>query len=376
MPQSISNLGGEMSPADADQWGRRNSTGVVIASSMTFESVCYQKGGKQILDGVSLKLNPGKVLCLLGPSGSGKTSLLRIAAGLYKADSGKVMIDNRTVCDGNTFVEPEKRGVGMVFQDYALFPHLTIQQNVEFGLTALSQAETKQQATRILERVGLADRAGEYPHVLSGGEQQRVALARALAPRPGILLMDEPFSGLDSRLRDTVREKTMELLRETRSTTVIVTHDPEEALRVSDSIALIRDGKLVQHGTAHELYYKPVDLFSASFFSEVNVIDGQALDKTIESPLGKLENKGNLSGKVSVAIRHTDIELVPFSKKRKEPIGRISGRRFAGQSELIDLVVDGINHPIYIRTSAGNIAPDDEFVNLIPNRDRILVFEG
>lgn len=241
----------------SDRWSKRTSAGVVIASSMSFESIYYSVAGKTILEDVTLDVDPGSVLCLLGPSGSGKTSLLRIAAGLARQNRGCVSIDGRIVDNGKVFVPPENRGVGLVFQDYALFPHLTILQNVEFGLTALSKSEAREQAMLVLSRVGLEDRANQYPHILSGGEQQRVALARALAPRPGILLMDEPFSGLDSRLRETVREQSLELLRETRSTAIIVTHDAEEALRVGDQIALIRDGKLIQEGTGHNLYYHP-----------------------------------------------------------------------------------------------------------------------
>ncbi|MEM8652671.1 MAG: ABC transporter ATP-binding protein [Pseudomonadota bacterium] len=222
----------------SDRWSKRTSAGVVIASSMSFESIYYSVAGKTILEDVTLDVDPGSVLCLLGPSGSGKTSLLRIAAGLARQNRGCVSIDGRIVDNGKVFVPPENRGVGLVFQDYALFPHLTILQNVEFGLTALSKSEAREQAMLVLSRVGLEDRANQYPHILSGGEQQRVALARALAPRPGILLMDEPFSGLDSRLRETVREQSLELLRETRSTAIIVTHDAEEALRVGDQLSI------------------------------------------------------------------------------------------------------------------------------------------
>ncbi|KAG1700604.1 putative 2-aminoethylphosphonate import ATP-binding protein PhnT [Nymphon striatum] len=235
-----------------DQWGKRNSTGVVIASSMSFENIGHTIHDKVILEDISLTVEPGEVLCLLGPSGSGKTTLLRIAAGLIDGTTGAVKIDGRVVADDKTFVPPDKRGVGLVFQDYALFPHLTILQNVEFGLTALNRGDAKTQALRILSRVGLADRASQYPHVLSGGEQQRVALARALAPRPDCAT--------------SIREQTIELLRETRSTAIIVTHDAEEALRVGDHVALIDDGKLVQYGEAKDLYYRPKNLFAAGFF--------------------------------------------------------------------------------------------------------------
>ena len=179
----------------AGDWQPKPAVGVVFAKGMSFENVGYTVDDQNILSDISLEVSPGKVLCLLGPSGSGKTSLLRIAAGLIENSSGAVKIDGKAVNGPSSFVPPEKRGVGLVFQDYALFPHMTLIQNMEFGLTAFSKADARQQAMRVLSRVGMADRADQYPHVLSGGEQQRVALARALAPRPGILLMDEPFSG-------------------------------------------------------------------------------------------------------------------------------------------------------------------------------------
>src|SRR5690606_35249804 len=161
--------------------------------------------------------------------------------------------------------------IGLVFQDFALFPHLTILDNVRFGLTALSRDEGRREAMIALSRVGLDHYADRYPHVLSGGEQQRVALARAIAPRPAVLLMDEPFSGLDSRLRDSIRAETLEILRHSRATAVIVTHDAEEAMRLGDRIALLRGGLLVQVGTAEELYSRPADMFAAGFFSEINI---------------------------------------------------------------------------------------------------------
>ena len=362
-----------------ENWGRRNSAGVVIASSLRLENINLTVQDKKIVDDVSLEISPGEVLCLLGPSGSGKTSILRIAAGLVENASGRVLIDERVVADENTFLPPEKRGVGLVFQDYALFPHLTILQNVEFGLTAMRGSEARAQALRILSRVGLEKRADQYPHVLSGGEMQRVALARALAPRPGILLMDEPFSGLDSRLRDAVREQSMDLLKETRSTAVVVTHDAEEALRVGDQIALIRDGKLVQIGSGRDLYYNPKSLFVAGFFSEINVVPYTYRGGTIQTVFGNIRGNVNGSGTGYAALRQTDVSVTPYTKTGTGLRGRITARRFLGTNELLDIVVEGMEKPLQARVRAGKVhrdktavlvKVDPKLMMIFPNADK------
>ncbi len=363
-------------PDQETQWGKRNSAGVSIASAMSFENISYSVSGQDILSDISLEVEPGEVLCLLGPSGSGKTSLLRIAAGLARANSGSVKIDKRIIADETQFIEPEKRGVGLVFQDYALFPHLTILQNVEFGLTSLSRSDAREQAIRMLERVGLESRADQYPQILSGGEQQRVALARALAPRPSILLMDEPFSGLDSRLRDVVREQTIELLRETRSTTIIVTHDAEEALRVGDHIALIRDGKLVQAGTGHELYYHPNNLFAAGFFSELNVIPAEIRNGHVDTAFGELKTELADSENASIAIRLTDLKVKPYIQGAKGRVGRVFARQFIGRSELLDIHVEDLDTPIQARIGAGELSGELDLVQISVKPELMMIFSS
>ena len=355
-------------------WQPKPAVGVSIASGMSFEGIDYRIGKQQILKDISLEVAPGKVLCLLGPSGSGKTSLLRIAAGLIEDFSGVVKVDGQEVSGPRKFVPPEKRGVGLVFQDYALFPHLTLIQNIEFGLTALSSSDASRQAMRLLSRVGMEHRANQYPHVLSGGEQQRIALARALAPRPGILLMDEPFSGLDSRLRDSIREQSIELLRETRATAIIVTHDAEEALRVGDHIALIRDGKLVQQGTGRDLYYNPTDIFTAAFFSEINVFPVFIQDGVVETVFGLKKLKRAISGKGSVAIRHTDVTVKPYEAKKTGRMGRITARRFLGTSEMLDLFIDGLDAPFQARIKPGEVPRDDTSVLVTVNPELMMIF--
>ena len=261
------------------QTAARVTAGVTFAARLAFENIrhCFANGAETLRD-VSLAAEPGEVLCLLGPSGSGKTTLLRIAAGIEAQTSGRVLLNDQEIAGPSIFLPPEQRSIGLVFQDFALFPHLTILDNVRFGLTALSREEGRREALIALARVGLEHYADKYPHALSGGEQQRVALARALAPRPAVLLMDEPFSGLDSRLKDSVRAETLAILRESRATAIVVTHDAEEAMRMGDRIALLKDGKLVQAGRAEDLYLRPVNLFVAGFFSELNVFSAKVAD--------------------------------------------------------------------------------------------------
>lgn len=379
-----------ISGSDEQNWGLRNTAGVVIASSLKFDHVSHSYGDSQTLKDVSLEIKPGEVMCLLGPSGSGKTTLLKLAAGLVAPSEGRVLIDKRVVSGGDKFVMPEKRGVGLVFQDFALFPHLTIIKNVQFGLTALGSNERYEHAMRVLHRVGLADSANSYPHNLSGGEQQRVALARALAPRPGILLMDEPFSGLDARLRENVREKTLSLLRDTRSTVLIVTHDPEEALNVSDRIALMQNGRIEQIGTPDEIYTSPVSLFAARFFSELNIFDGEIEKGAVNTCLGKIvvdinasKSDEKPSGKVSVCVRQADISVKAFDASKSVTavdgddygvIGRVVARRFLGNVEVLDVVIDNRDEPIKIRLKAGMLPQLASLVMVSVNENKAMIY--
>ena len=341
---------------------------------MAVENICYSAGGHKILDDISLSVSPGEVLCLLGPSGSGKTTLLKIASGLLEATSGRVLLNKQVIADEHNFLPPEKRGIGLVFQDYALFPHMTIRKNVEYGLSSLGNSEARKQAERVLSRVGLANRADQYPDVLSGGEQQRVALARALAPRPGILLMDEPFSGLDSRLRDNVREESLSLLRETRSTAIIVTHDAEEALRVGDKIALLRSGKLVQYGTGHELYYSPRDLFVAGFFSEVNIFPIEMANGQLRSVFGIHTYNGGGRPADQGALRHSDIGLSAYKQGEPGLPGRVISKRFLGMSELLDVKVEGLERPVQVRIRPSKVRNPGDAVLLKVDPDDVMIF--
>ncbi|MFZ1814188.1 MAG: ABC transporter ATP-binding protein [Rhizobiaceae bacterium] len=365
-----------MNPRSAE-WGPRNTAGVAIASSMQFDRVSHDYGGPSVVRDVSFEVVPGEVLCLLGPSGSGKSTLLRIAAGIDMPVSGNVWIDRRMVAGDGVQVPPEKRGVGLVFQDYALFPHLTILDNVLFGLGGVERTIAREQAQHMLARVGMESYANMYPHQLSGGEQQRVALARALAPRPGILLMDEPFSGLDARLRDSVREGTIGLLRDTRSTTIIVTHDPEEALRVADHIALMREGVLVQHGTGSDLYERPASLFAARFFSELNIFRSRVVKGFASTPLGKVEQPALAEGSlVSICIRLQDVRVEKAGRGVEGVSGRLLRRRFIGIAELVELLLEGHDEPVRARIRSGTLASDAVEVKIQVDAKALMAFPG
>jgi iron(III) transport system ATP-binding protein len=243
--------------------------------------------GAPVLRGLDLEVQAGSLTAVLGLSGCGKTTLLRVVAGFEQAERGSVSLSPRTLDDGHTYVAPEKRDIGYVPQEGALFPHLSVEANVGFGLTR--RERRGKTVGELLEMVGIAPLARRLPHELSGGEQQRVALARALACRPRVLLLDEPFSSLDASLRTRVREEVQALLREQGVTTVLVTHDQEEALSLADTVAVLRDGTIVQQGTPAELYERPADARLARFLGAANMIDAAFVGETARTPLGELQ---------------------------------------------------------------------------------------
>jgi iron(III) transport system ATP-binding protein len=352
----------------------RVTAGVTFAARLAFEHISHAFGpNAETLRDVSLSAEPGEVLCLLGPSGSGKTTLLRIAAGIETQNAGRVLLNDREIAGPSVFLPPEQRSVGLVFQDFALFPHLTILDNVRFGLTALSREEARREAMIALSRVGLEHYAGSYPHVLSGGEQQRVALARALAPRPAVLLMDEPFSGLDSRLKDSVRAETLGILRESRATAIVVTHDAEEAMRMGDRIALLKNGRLVQAGRAEELYLRPQNLFVAGFFSELNVFTGRVSGGAADTPIGPVAAPGLPEGALAtVAVRMSGFDV---SETEGETEARIISRRYLGVVELIEFAVPGADEPVRARVRCGALTTSARDIWLSLRKSDVLVFE-
>ena len=354
------------------RWGQRGTAGAAIPAELAFENVVQSYGNLRALDGVSLTIAPGELVCLLGHSGCGKTTLLRVAAGVEAPTAGRVLLDGLEVSGPKSFVPPERRGIGLMFQDYALFPHLSILQNVMFGLRDLPAREAETSARRALARVGLERFAGDYAHTLSGGEQQRVALARSIAPRPGVLLMDEPFSNLDRRRRDLIRDETVAILRETGATTIVVTHDPEEAMMIADRIVLMRSGQLLQQGSAEELYARPGDLFAARFFCDFNAVEGVAQGGKVSTPVGIFPAPELADGAGAiVCIRPQGVKLRPADFCLP---GRVVSRRFLGEVDLVHVAVQGLDRPLQARIRGRVGAEAGQDVGVEVDLDEVLVF--
>lgn len=260
---------------------------------------------------VSLALRNGETLALVGPSGCGKTTTLRLVAGLERPDAGEIRLNGRLVASDTIFIPPEQRGVGLVFQDHALFPHLTVYENVAFGLRGRKSADMRAAANEMLELVGLTGLASRYPHALSGGERQRVALARALAPRPVLLLMDEPFSSLDADLREAMREQVRSILKAMQATVIFVTHDQEEALYMGDRLAVINQGRVEQIGAPEEIFHAPATRFVAEFMGASDFLRGEAISEGIRTEIGWLPQSLVIShpARVEVALRADDVDF-------------------------------------------------------------------
>jgi iron(III) transport system ATP-binding protein len=338
----------------------------------------YLSAGRplRVLYAVDLSIDPGDFVAVIGPSGSGKTTLLGLLAGLDTPSAGTVRIEGRDLAD---LTEDERavfraHNVGFVFQTFQLMPTLTALENVLVPLELAGRAdnEADTRARELLSRVGLGDRLGHYPAQLSGGEQQRVALARAMAPRPAVILMDEPFSGLDRRLRDAVRADTLAILREARATCLIVTHDPEEAMRMADRIALMRGGRLLEVGDPADLYRNPGSLFTARFFCELNEISGAVRGGRVETPLGLFAAPGLSEGTAAiVCIRPQGVRIRPEGHCIP---GRIVARRSLGEVDLFDIVVSGLDASILARVrEAGDQGPGDN-IGVEVDPAEVLVF--
>ncbi len=297
--------------------------------------VSHAYGDNQVLDNASLMIPAGELVCLLGPSGSGKTTLLRLAAGLERLQQGKILIDDEIVADAHCHVPPEHRGIGLMFQDYALFPHLSIIDNVTFGLLDQSDDQARRRAMDILDQVSMTEHASKYPHMLSGGQQQRVALARALAPEPKLLLLDEPFSGLDTNMRGQIREETLSVLKTSGVATVMVTHDPEEAMFMADRIKVLGDsGRILQAGRPHDIYYHPQHEFVAKLFGLMNRFEGVVKDGCVEIPLGTVRAKGLGEGRqVEVLVRPEGVIL--DSEGKDGPIITVVSTHLLGHDNIV-----------------------------------------
>jgi len=336
-----------------------------------------------VVQDVSLTVAAGQVTCLLGPSGCGKSTTLRMIAGVETPDSGRILIDGAEVFGPTTNLPPEARGVGLMFQDFALFPHLTVAQNVAFGLSGDKSAR-QARVDSLLERVDLAGFGPKHPHQLSGGEQQRVALARALAPRPKVLLMDEPFSGLDNRLRDGIRDATLEVLKAEGTAVLLVTHEPDEAMRMADEIALMRDGRIVQRGAPYNVYNAPVDEAAAAFFSDVNVIRGTSRGALTDTPFGAFLTPGHADGaEVDIVIRPQHLKI-DFDRAGRGPHptpmdgtparGTVERARYLGRESLVEFRMDFDGGVLTASVPGVFLPKPGTLLWLMIRRDRCFVF--
>ena len=316
---------------------------------LAVEGLTRRFDNREVVSEVSLSIMPGAVTCLLGQSGCGKSTTLRLIAGVDRQTSGRVLIDGNVVSDSRCHMPPEQRPIGLLFQDLALFPHLTAAENVAFGLTC-GRRERRRRVEELFSKVNLRGYENSYPHELSGGEQQRVALARALAPRPGIMLLDEPFSGLDDRLRDGIREETIAMLREENTSVLLVTHDPVEAMQMGEEIAVMRDGRIVQFGEPIHLYLKPADRDIAAFFSDINMVHSVVSNGNADTVFGEFAAPGIVDGtEVEIVVRPQHVRI-DFDRNGNGPIptqidgvaarGIVHRARFLGTASLVEFKLE------------------------------------
>ena len=308
-----------------------------MSAAIRLDGISKSFGATRAVEDVTLAVERGELMSVLGPSGCGKTTLLRLIAGFEAPDGGSVEVGEETVAGPGRLVPPERRRVGMVFQDYALFPHLSVEANIAFGLSRHTREERDSLTRRTLELVGLQHKTGRHPHELSGGERQRVALARALAPEPEVVLLDEPFSSLDATLRADLRREVELILRDAAATALLVTHDQEEALSLADRLAVMREGRIVQVGAPEEVYGRPASRWAAQFVGEVNVLAGVARGGGVETELGRFDLRAPATGTVHVAVRPEQLEL----SARHDGNAEVVSREFRGHDVLYRLRHEG-----------------------------------
>ncbi len=316
-------------------------------------SAAYGKGETVVSD-INLSLKEGELGCLLGPSGCGKTTILRAISGFQTLTSGSISLAGKVLSTPDKTTSPEQRTVGMVFQDHALFPHLTIGDNIGFGLSKLNSAERKSRIATLLDLVGMQAHVKKYPHELSGGQSQRVALARAIAPRPSLLLMDEPFSNLDTELRESLGYEVRNLLKELGITAIMVTHDQNDAFALGDRIGVMSEGKLMQWDSSFNLYHAPKSRFVANFIGDGIFVRGQIIDDgTVSTSFGEIKgeviNVDATSNEVEVLVRPDDVTY----DKNSAIIGHVKRKAFKGAQTLYTL-----------ETSNG-----DTLISLVPSHD-------
>jgi iron(III) transport system ATP-binding protein len=308
--------------------------------ALRFVDVSCRFDAEEVVHQVSFDIAPGEIVCLLGPSGCGKTTSLRLAGGMEAVSEGEIWIDGTCVASLTQSIPPEKRGIGFLFQDFALFPHLSVGENVRFGIRHMSEGDKQHRVSSLLEAVGLAGFEDKFPDTLSGGEQQRAALARALAPKPKLLLMDEPFSNLDPQLRDQMRDLALKLIQQSGAAGLIVTHDAADALRMADRIAVLKKGELLQMATPQEIYFQPSHLDVSTMFGPVNLVPGSVSGGMLNCALGACEVRA-ADGDYQVGIRPESLSLESAAlEDRKDAVSfsaELSNIRAFGAEYLAEL---------------------------------------
>ncbi|MDB2223869.1 ABC transporter ATP-binding protein [Halorubrum ezzemoulense] len=312
---------------------------------LSLSEVTKAFGPETAVDDVSLDVRSGELLTFLGPSGCGKTTTLRTIAGLEEPTEGQITLGDEVVAGDGSFVPPERRDVGIVFQNFALFPHLTVRENIAFGLTDADAAESEARVDELLELVEMTDHGEKTPDQLSGGQKQRVALARSLAPEPEVLLLDEPFSNLDVRLRVEMREEVRRILKEAGVTAVSVTHDQEEALSISDRVAVMSDGRIEQVGRPESVFERPESKFVASFLGRASFLEGELRDGKVDTGIGRfdavtLEGYDTVydGAPVDVLVRPDDLRATPATSELAD--GVVTSRQYVGPSFVYRVELD------------------------------------
>ncbi|MEY4410349.1 MAG: hypothetical protein RLZ99_822 [Actinomycetota bacterium] len=302
---------------------------------LSIRNLAVTFGSQEILHELNLEVSQGELIAILGSSGAGKSTLLRLIAGFEAPSSGEIWLSGKQVSSASNLTSPEKRGIGIVPQDAALFPHLTVRGNIEFGLLGVDRAQKSARVTELLKLIRMEEFADRKPDQLSGGQAQRVALARALAKKPALVLLDEPFSALDAELRDALRAEVKAVLKAEGATALLVTHDQEEALSLADRVAVMRSGTIIQVGTPSEIYNAPIDLGIATFLGDSVLIDGEVIDGKVHTSLGKLTALNHIENgqKGVVAVRSENFYLQPNPNGDSEVIGRV----FFGHDAVVEV---------------------------------------
>ena len=346
--------------------------------AVKINNLSHSINNQKVLQNINLELEKDKIACILGPSGCGKTTLLKLIAGLEKVTTGDIIINDEIVSSNTMHLKTEKRKIGFLFQDYALFPHLTVKENLNFAIS--NGKKEKHDIEEIIEIIKLPNSLHKYPHELSGGEQQRVALARSIIAQPDLLLLDEPFSSLDLSLKEEVRDDTLHLLQKSNISVLIVTHDPFEAMFISNKIYIMqKSGKIVQSGSPRQLYNEPINSYVAGFFGETNKFKGMVKNAEVQTPIGKIKTHNNLESKeVVIHVRPQGIKLTQEQTPVNGIKGTVKASKLMGSFSFVHLsVLDHNNEIVHVhshmpasfipgQSTAVGIEIDDEQIYVFP----------